>query len=121
MNLSSVPLPDREPERRAVQRIVAWLSDNTGADAIEVERLARDAKEVTLADLLRAFIYLQSQGVVRVSYRPVSPYTKQVVRRDFSSPNDLRKAMEIRDASEHVFDGWDAEFVQVYVPEERWR
>lgn len=121
MNLSNAPLPQREPERKAVQRVIAWVIENAWADAIEPERLAREAQEVTLDELLRAMMFLQSKGVVEVRYRPVSPFTHQVVRHDFESPIELRKALEIRDASEHVFDGWDADFVQVYVPAERWR
>jgi hypothetical protein len=121
MNLSNVPLPRQEAERKAVQRIVAWADDNTWADAIEPERLARDAREITLDELLRAFMYLQSKGVVEIRYRPISPFTRQVVSQDFASPCELRKAMEIRDSSDRVFDGWDADFVQVFVPAEHWR
>jgi hypothetical protein len=121
MNLSSVPLPQHDPERKAVQRIVAWVLENAWADAIDPERLARDAREVSLQELLKAIMYLQSKGIVEVRYRPISPFTHQVVRQDFASPGELRRAMEIRDASEHVFDGWDADFVQVYIAAEQWR
>lgn len=121
MKLSDVPLPQHDPERKAVQRIIAWVAENTWADAIEPKRLASEAREVSLADLLRAFIFLQSQGVFEVRYRPISPATHQIVHQDFESPIEIRKAIQIRDASENVFDGWDVDFVQVFIPTEHWR
>jgi hypothetical protein len=60
-----------------------------------------------------ALLWLVEQGQLAVSYRPISPYTHQIVSSDFDEPRPSGR--RVRDTLDHVFDADEAEFVQVYV------
>jgi hypothetical protein len=113
LNLSNSSLPNDPDVATALHRISEWTSANTWADYIEPGRLTIDLAGVRPSSIVMALVWLVEHGALLVRYRPISPYTHQVVSFDFDEP--VPSGQQVRDSLNHVFAADEAEFVQVYV------
>ena len=72
-----------------------------------------DLSGIRPSALVLALSWLVDRGMLIVRYRPISPYTHQVVSTDFEEP--VPSGRQIRDSLDHVFSADEADFVQVYI------
>jgi hypothetical protein len=101
-----------EEIRIIVRRIQEWIVANPNATFIDPESLV-GVLRIDPADLGRALMALVGQGLLRVRYRAVSPYTHALSEKDFDSPLEVDE--ELYDTSEQLFRREDAEIVPVFV------
>lgn len=103
-----------DPEvAEALRQIEDWVRQNDWADFLEPSRLRQDLADISPAGMALALEWLVCQGLLIVRYRPISPYTHQVVSFDFEEPTASGKT--VRDSLDQAFPADEAEFVQVFI------